>query len=418
MTNNDYIPYNTPMWARLDRVKKQYPWLCSDIDTNVCVIGGGLVGALCSLRLREMGLSVVLITEDMIGMGSTGRAMPCAEFDMGESFRDLIRRLGEADTVTVLRLGLDAIDRLEQLSEQLGDFGCSRRDGFMYTDDDSELEQLGREFTLRRRLGFDCSYVSRSSARDVFSFDVAGGIMSKGSSVCLDPYKLTAECAERSFVMGASIYENTKALRLDKRPEGGYTILTSTHHIIDCKRVIVATGDSCSNLIDGLGSPRTGFTVVSKPLAGSGGWPGLCVLRSFSSPEITVSLSPDGRIFAGGLSTGVVDEQARLGGVVAMPSLHEKRFRELMAGAGYLFPSVQTVGFELSQAARYRATTDGLPIVGEISGREGCVFAISGDPSGLLYSITAAEMAAALCSGEQPEHAELFAPRRKAAAKA
>lgn len=404
-----------PIWAALNEVPAQYPWLAEDAKCDVCVVGGGITGVLCALRLAEQGASVALITAGRIGCGGTAASMPCAEYDSGQLLSRLSRRAGRSAALRLFGIGREALDELEELCETLdGDCGFARRDALLFTDDSSGLEALRHEYAERRGAGFDCEFVTRSSAREVFSFGAAGGILSKGLAAEFDPYILTHLCAARAVRLGARIFENTRAVRVDRPPDSRRSIVSaSTFRSVTAERVIIAAGSASADLLDGLTPPRCFFTVVSRPVHRFSGWPGRCVIRSFSSPQVTFSATPDGRICAAGLETGAVDEQARLGGVLRLPHLHERRFSELEAGARYLFPAIDTPPFEFAQAHGCCASADGLPLVGASQDSPGCLFAVCGGAGGVLMAETASRILADLCAGRPNPDAELLSPDRR-----
>lgn len=49
-----------------------YPTLASDLDADVCVIGGGFTGVNTAIELAQRGLSVILLEARRIGWGLAG----------------------------------------------------------------------------------------------------------------------------------------------------------------------------------------------------------------------------------------------------------------------------------------------------------------------------------------------------------
>lgn len=403
---------NAPIWSQLHPPTHQYPWLDHDEQCEVCIIGGGLTGALCALHLAEKGVDTVLITSEQVGAGATANTMPCAEYDHGMTLRHMAKKIGLQNARTMLELGFEAVSQLEQLARGLGD-GCifARRDCLLFTDDDNELELFNREYLARRQAGLDCTYVSRSAARDVFGFDISAGMIARAAAAEIDPYLLTHMCLERAVVLGARVYENTKAVRMETGAPS--TVFTNTHRRILSRQVVIASAAACADIIDGLTASRTFFMAAGRPLTHFSGWPGRCVIRSWSNPRVTCASSPDGRICVSGLATAAVDERSRLGGVVPMPVLHERRFRELELSAQYFFPELYGSGAEVVYAFRQYQTADNMPIVGRSREHPGCIFAASCGTGGMLMSELSAQLVTALCTGEEPELLELFSPDRR-----
>jgi len=405
---------NAPIWASLSPAPRQYSWLDHDETCEVCVIGGGITGTMCALRLAQSGVDTVLITDMQLGYGITADTMPCVEFDGGHSLRRLSRKLGPELAAMMFELGVSAVSGLEELAQSFdGKCRFARRDCLLFTDDDNELEMFNKEFLIRRHAGFDCSYVSRNAAKDIFAFDIAGGIVSRGMAAEIAPYELTHLCAERAEELGSRVYENTKAVRMEYTNQ--HTVVhTSTHRTITSEKVVIASAGACADIIDGLSAPRTNFMAVSRPVTHFSGWPGRCVIRSWNSPRVTYATTPDGRICACGLDTSVVDEQSRLAGIFHMPALHEKRFKELDVIAKYFFPQIYTPGFEAIHAFRSYQTLDGMPIIGADDEHPGCIFAACCGTGGVLMSEIASRLVTEIYTGEESELVSVFSPARKA----
>ncbi len=400
------------MWTSVNAVPAQYPWMTEDTECSVCVIGGGLTGALCAMRLAEEGEDVVLITEKNIGFSATADAPPCVSFDFGHRITELKRKIGTENAVRLFGAGERAIDMLEALSNELcDDFGFRRCDSLLYTNDERELELFNREYLMRKHNGFDCSFMNRSAARDVFSFPVAGGIFSKGLAAYFDPYRLTHLCIKRAESMGARIYENTKAEQLDSHGRN-VVIETDTRRTVYADKCVIAVGNVFDMILNVPTQTFTGFCSVSSPVGRFTGWAGKCVVRTWAQPGVTISPTPDSRVYCGGLETSALDENGKLYGVLNVPSLSEKRFDELEGVVRCHFPAMEVEGFEINRAVRYTVTQDQLPVIGIDENHDKCFFACCTGNDSALYSVLAADMMISNLCGRQDEDEYLFSPMR------
>jgi gamma-glutamylputrescine oxidase len=52
----------------------QRPPLQGALDADVCVVGGGIAGCSAALHLAERGLKVILLEQQRIGWGASGRS--------------------------------------------------------------------------------------------------------------------------------------------------------------------------------------------------------------------------------------------------------------------------------------------------------------------------------------------------------
>lgn len=53
-------------------IEKKYPKLENKIETDVCIIGGGLTGISSAYELVKSGISVTILEKDQIGKSTTG----------------------------------------------------------------------------------------------------------------------------------------------------------------------------------------------------------------------------------------------------------------------------------------------------------------------------------------------------------
>ena len=112
MKKNEYgIKHEPPVI--IGKVPKLYTWLSEDKHCDVCVIGGGLTGAMCALTAAEMGLGVVLITSGAVGFGSTAHMLGCARFDCGHTLSELDKVVSIDDALKLTNKAvMEALDGL------------------------------------------------------------------------------------------------------------------------------------------------------------------------------------------------------------------------------------------------------------------------------------------------------------------
>ena len=67
------MPYPDSYYARTLADDRQRPALDGAVESDVCIVGGGLAGLTASLWLAQAGKSVVLLEAHRIGWGASGR---------------------------------------------------------------------------------------------------------------------------------------------------------------------------------------------------------------------------------------------------------------------------------------------------------------------------------------------------------
>ena len=73
MLANDLKLTQNSYYAASANEQPQYPKLESDIEADVCVVGGGFAGLSSAIELADRGYKVVVLEANHIGFGASGR---------------------------------------------------------------------------------------------------------------------------------------------------------------------------------------------------------------------------------------------------------------------------------------------------------------------------------------------------------
>jgi len=105
--------YPHSYYAATRNLDLSFPALASDINADVCVVGGGFSGLATALFLRESGLDVVLLESRLIGWGASGRNGGQVVAGYGEDTEAVVARVhGTSAGHRAHALGFTAIDLL------------------------------------------------------------------------------------------------------------------------------------------------------------------------------------------------------------------------------------------------------------------------------------------------------------------
>lgn len=199
-----------------------FPELRGDLNTEVLVIGGGMAGVLCALRLKEAGADAVLVEGKQIGGGITKGTTAVLTAQHDTLYQELIQKFGREKARLYLEANLWAVEQFRSLSAHIP---CDFEDkpSVMYALRDRAL--MEREAAAVRLLGFDAQFTDRTP----LPFPVAGAVYYPGMAQ-FHPLKFLYGAAK-----GLNIFENTFVQKLD-----GTTAVTE-HGRIRAQKVIIAT---------------------------------------------------------------------------------------------------------------------------------------------------------------------------------
>ena len=92
--------------------------LTSDIDVDICVIGGGLTGISSAINLSKKGYSVILCEARKIGWGASGRNGGQLGIGMRKDQFTIEKKLGLRHAKELWSLGLEAVEDVKNLIKE------------------------------------------------------------------------------------------------------------------------------------------------------------------------------------------------------------------------------------------------------------------------------------------------------------
>ena len=108
--------------------------LAGDLQTDVCIVGGGFTGLWTALRLKalEPALDVTIIEGDICGGGASGRNGGFCMTWMSKA-ATLLKLCGAQDGARLLRASEDAVREIGEFCVEHGIDSHFRHDGWLWT---------------------------------------------------------------------------------------------------------------------------------------------------------------------------------------------------------------------------------------------------------------------------------------------
>src|SRR3569833_4637403 len=202
--------------------------LSGTLDCDVCVVGGGIAGCSAALHLAERGYRVVLLEENRIGWGASGRSGAQAIYGVAAPQSKIKKLVGAADARDIWDVTVEALDLIRELVAR-HQIDCDWTQGHLLpaikprhdAEASAELKELRDEYQYH-----SVRYMPRDEVRSVLASDRYISALYDSQSGHLHPLNYTlglAAAAERS---GALVFEGTRALDFANTASGA-TIRTS-----------------------------------------------------------------------------------------------------------------------------------------------------------------------------------------------
>ena len=196
--------------------------LKGDKNTDVLIIGGGMVGVLCALELHKAGVNYILVEAREIGSGVTKNTTAKITSQHGLIYDKIINEFGAETAKGYFEINQLALEKYRQMCQET-DCDFEEKTNFVYSK--TEREKIEKEVLAFERIGVKAEFTQDTS----LPFKIVGAVGIKNQAQ-FNPLKFLYSVAK-----GINIYENTRVTQMV-----GNTAITDNGKI-SAKRVIVAT---------------------------------------------------------------------------------------------------------------------------------------------------------------------------------
>lgn len=210
-------------------------------QTQVAIIGGGVIGVATALSLAQRGIPVVLLEKGIIAGEQSSRNWGWC------------RRTGRDSRE--LPLIIESMKLWERMNEVTGRETGFRISGIAYaTESEKSLERYSQWAELAREHGIDSRIIGRKETEALspgLTRTLRGGLYTALDGRA-EPQKAVPAMAEKARELGAVILQNC-AVRKIETSNGRVTGLVTEKGRIDCQALVIAGGAWSRLLCAGIG---------------------------------------------------------------------------------------------------------------------------------------------------------------------
>lgn len=259
-----FSPFSDSLWYATAIPASPWPELTQDIDSEVCVVGGGYTGLTTALALARRGVSVSLLEAEEIGFGGSGRnAGHCTPTFTQYSLPALRRMLGDPWATRLIDRQTKANRTVSHLVERYA-IACDWIQngyvmGALMHGQLATLRQKQRDYNA---VGAETAMLSAEAIAEKTGSERFAGGWYHPEGGHLQPLSYARGLAKAAASEGASIHVRSPVTACEAIPDG-WRVRTSMGSV-RARKVVFATG---------------AYTV--------GGWPGL--ERSFRIMRVFVA---------------------------------------------------------------------------------------------------------------------------------
>lgn len=375
---------NAPFWLLKSGIIKSYPSVQNDLKTDVVIIGAGISGALMAYELLQDSYSVTVVDARHVGTGSTAASTALLQYELDVPMHELARNTGEKNAVRVYKACRKALYDIGDICKKLrSTAGFKMVPSMQYATYERHRNALYREYGLRRKYGFDVSWLMRDDIKKMYRFDAPGGILSAEGAET-DGYLLCHHLLEQVAAKGHGVYDNTNISSIERREEG-VSLVTDDGHLITARYLIMACGyESLQYLPSKLAELHSTYAIISEPMPGREFWYGNGLIWETNVPYNYFRVTGDGRILVGGKDDPFQNPQLRDARLKKKSQALEQSFRQK-------FPHIP-LRTDFAWAGTFAVTPDGLPYIGSIPQHPSTWYALAFGGNGITFSVLAAQI--------------------------
>ncbi len=256
-------------WNDATRVASaQRPRLGFDLDTDVCVIGGGLAGLTVAREVARRGWAVAVLEANRIAWAASGRNTGFVLPGFSEDVDSMVERVGLDHAKQLWQLSEGGLDYVRRTIAETGMPGVNPVDGWLNiskTDNDDEI----RTFVERMRwIGVNIEMWPAERVRSVLPSRHYFNAVHYPRAFHIQPLNYALGLASAAQAAGARIFEDTPALAIDAA--GVRKRITTPGGRVRASHVVLAGNVHLGLLMPRLAStlmPITTYVMVSEPLA-------------------------------------------------------------------------------------------------------------------------------------------------------
>ncbi|UOE37105.1 NAD(P)/FAD-dependent oxidoreductase [Chryseobacterium oryzae] len=392
---------NEPFWLIKNGLISSYPSLKSDEECDVLIIGGGITGSLIAHQMIKDGHKTILIDKREICNGSTSATTSMLQYEIDTPLYELMELIGEKGAVESYKACSKSIDELEKLTKEIKSrAGFKRKQSLYFASKKKDAVWLEKEFEVRKKAGFEVSWLDSKDVEEKFSFqNTYGGILSKqGASI--DAFKFAHELLRFNEKKGLKIFDKTE-MKSVKYLRDYNLALTTTGHNIKAKKIIYCVGYESSTMIkEHFVDLKSTYAIVSeidqdkfKNIESTLVW-------NTDDPYIYMRTTDDNRLLIGGGDEDFSDPKKR-------DSLIDKKEKEILRVLKKIKPDYPFYT-DFVWTGTFGETKDGLPYIGTHDNFKNSYFVLGFGGNGITFSVTGMEMASAYLKDKKHPLTEYF----------
>jgi glycine/D-amino acid oxidase-like deaminating enzyme len=379
--------------------------LAGRTEADVCIVGGGYVGLWTAYWLKqwEPARDVVVLEQDVCGGGASGRNGGFV-LSWWAKYPSLRRLLGPQQAIAVCRLSEAAVSEIGAFCARHGIDGHFTQRGWLWTA--RTPTQLGAwdgtvDAVERDAPGVFVRLAPEEVARRAGSSRHLAGVL-EPSSATVQPAALARGLRRVCLEQGVRIHENSRVRRFDRSAP---PVVETAEGSVRAKSLVIATNAWAASIRE----LQRRLVVISSDIVATAPIPDRLEAMGWTGGEcITDSqlmidyyrTTRDGRIAFGKGGWGI----ALAGWIPRSFDRSPRRARGVTADLHHAYPGLSDVPIEYDWSGPIDRSADGLPLLGNLGGREHILYGVGWSGNGVGPSLVGGKVLASRLLNRDDEY--------------
>ena len=214
--------------------------LKENVDTDICIIGGGLTGLNLAYNLRKYNIKTILIEKDRICKSTSGNSTAKITSQHGLIYKYLADSKGIDFAKKYYKANEKAIGNIANIIKNENiDCDFEYQPSYVFTENISDIQKIKEEASIVNKFGGKAEYLEAKDIEISNLVKTIAGVKFENQAY-FNPYKYANALAKICSNLQIHIYEKTKAVDVIDE-ENGYLIKTENGCEIKTKYLIITT---------------------------------------------------------------------------------------------------------------------------------------------------------------------------------
>ena len=268
-------------WIDSEKEKEGYKRLNQDIETDICIIGGGITGITTAYYLNKYKIKNVVLEKDRIGQKTSGHSTAKITSQHGLFYKYLTDSEGIEFAKQYYNANEGAKENIAKIiQEEKIECDFERQSAYVFTQKIDDVQKIKDEVQAVLNFGGNAKYIEATDIQ-INKINMENHNRIKALAAIEFPnqaqfnsYKYVTELAKICEQNNTQIYENSKVINMEER-ENRFILGTDNGKVVKAKYLVVATK----------------YPVIN--------FPGLYFLKMYQSTSNVIVVDPKENVFEG-----------------------------------------------------------------------------------------------------------------------